>query len=46
LCRIGAKEISTNVKPILDANNVKLIGVGFDTKFVKPFVEGNFFDGG
>ena len=22
------------------------IGVGFDTKFVKPFVQGSFFDGG
>ena len=42
---MAAQELSQTVKPILDANNVRFIGVGFDTKFVKPFVEGNFFQG-
>ena len=42
---MAAQELSQTVKPILDANNVRFIGVGFDTKFVKPFVEGNFFGG-
>ena len=40
-----AKELTETVKPILDANNVKLVGIGFDSKFVKPFVEGKFFAG-
>ena len=42
---MAAKELTDTVKPILDANNVRLIGIGFDTRFVKPFVEGNFFAG-
>jgi len=44
-CRLAAKELSTDVKPLLDANNVRFIGVGFDSRFVKPFVEGGFFKG-
>jgi len=42
---MAAQELSTTIKPVLDANNVRFIGVGFDTKFVKPFVEGNYFAG-
>ena len=42
---MAAKELSTTVKPVLDANNVRFIGVGFDTRFVKPFVEGGYFAG-
>jgi len=44
-CRLAAKELSTDVKQLLDANNVRFIGVGFDSRFVKPFVEGGFFKG-
>lgn len=42
---MAAQEFSTLVKPHLDANNVRLIGIGFDTRFVKPFVDGGFFKG-
>jgi prostamide/prostaglandin F2alpha synthase len=42
-CRVAARELSDQVKPILDANNVRFIGIGFDEKFVKPFVEGKFW---
>jgi len=42
---LAAKELSTDVKPLLDANNVRFIGIGFDNRFVKPFVEGGFFKG-
>ena len=45
-CRVAAKELSSAIKPKLDANNVRFIGIGFDYKFVKPFVEGKYFDGG
>jgi len=44
-CRMAAKELSETVKPTLDANNVRFIGVGFDKAFVKPFAEGKFFAG-
>ncbi len=30
--RLAAKDLSENVKPVLDANNAKLIGIGFDTR--------------
>jgi hypothetical protein len=42
---VAAKELSSAIKPKLDANNVRFIGIGFDYKFVKPFVEGKYFDG-
>jgi len=42
---MAAKEFSTDVKPVLDKNNVRLVGIGFDTQFVKPFVVGGFFTG-
>jgi hypothetical protein len=41
-----AKNLSTSVKPVLDANNVRFVGVGFDSRFVQPFVEGGFWKGG
>ena len=44
-CRVAAKELSTNIKPILDQNNIRLIGIGFDSRFVKPFVEEGYFAG-
>lgn len=43
---MAAKNLSNTVKPVLDANNVRFIGVGFDSRFVQPFVEGGFFKGG
>lgn len=45
-CRVAAKELSAAIKPKLDANNVRFIGIGFDYRFLKPFVEGKYFDGG
>lgn len=42
---MAAKNLSNSVKPVLDKNNVRFIGVGFDTRFVQPFVEGQFFKG-
>lgn len=45
-CRLAAKELSESVKPVLDQNNVRFIGVGFDTRFVKPFVTEGYFAGG
>lgn len=44
-CRLAASEFSEKVKPTLDANNIRLIGIGFDKRFVQPFVEGGFFTG-
>jgi len=44
-CRLAAKDLSDLLKPKLDANNVRFIGVGFDDKFLKPFVDGKFFAG-
>jgi len=44
-CRLAAKDLSASIKPKLDAKNIRFIGVGFDEKFLKPFVEGKFFDG-
>ncbi len=31
---------------ILKFSNPSFIGVGFDSRFVQPFVEGGFFKGG
>lgn len=42
---MAAQELSESIKPILDRNNVRFIGIGFDTRFVQPFVEGGFFKG-
>ena len=30
----------------LMTNSFRFIGIGFDTRFVQPFVEGGFFKGG
>ena len=50
--RLGSKipfiiigEVSA-IKPILDSNNVKLIGVGLEELGVQDFIDGKFFDGG
>lgn len=45
MCRLAAKDLSTNVKPILDKNNIRFVGIGFDSKHVKSFVKENFFEG-
>jgi len=44
LCRLGAKELS-DIKPLLDEHEVRLIGVGLEEFGVEEFVAGNFFDG-
>jgi len=44
VCRWISKEISS-IKPTLDANNVKLIGVGPEKNGLEEFIEGNFFSG-
>ncbi|CAF0714769.1 unnamed protein product [Brachionus calyciflorus] len=31
--------------PILDQHNIRFVGVGFDSRFVKPFVEEGYFAG-
>lgn len=42
---MAAKNLTTTVKPLLDQNNVRFIGIGFDSRFVQPFVEGGYFKG-
>lgn len=44
LCRLGAKELS-DIKPLLDEHNVRLVGIGLEELGVEDFVAGNFFDG-
>ena len=34
------------LQPILDKNNVRLIGVGLEELGVQEFIDGKFFDGG
>lgn len=43
-CRLGAKELS-EIKPLLEQSNVRLIGVGLEELGVEEFVSGNFFAG-
>lgn len=43
-CRLGAREISA-IKPILDQQNTRLIGVGLEKLGVEDFIAGNFFNG-
>lgn len=43
-CRLAAREVSA-IKPILDENNVKLVGVGLEELGVQEFIDGKFFDG-
>lgn len=45
LCRLGAKQLSA-IKPQLDANNVRLVGVGVEELGVEEFVQGNYWAGG
>jgi len=41
---LAGREVSA-IKPILDSNNVKLIGVGLEELGVQEFIDGKFFDG-
>jgi len=41
---LAAREVSA-IKPILDKNQVKLIGVGLEQLGVEEFIEGKFFQG-
>lgn len=41
---MAGREVSA-IKPILDSNNVKLIGVGLEDLGVEEFIEGKFFNG-
>ncbi|CAH8565635.1 unnamed protein product [Heterobilharzia americana] len=43
-CRLEAKNLS-QLKPALDARNIKLIGITFDKDGVQEFIDGQFFDG-
>jgi len=44
LCRTYSKRLSA-LKPQLDANNVRMIGIGLEEIGVEQFVEGKFWDG-
>ncbi|XP_026746236.1 prostamide/prostaglandin F synthase-like isoform X1 [Trichoplusia ni] len=44
LCRLWAKELS-EITPVLNKHNIKLIGVGVEEAGSKEFVDGKFFDG-
>ena len=44
-CRIGAKQLSA-LKPQLDANNVRLIGIGLEELGLEDFQKGGYFTGG
>ncbi|KAM3968725.1 prostamide/prostaglandin F synthase [Aphomia sociella] len=44
LCRLWAKELA-EIAPVLERNNVKLVGIGVEEAGSKEFVEGKFFDG-
>ncbi|GFY68466.1 hypothetical protein TNIN_198301, partial [Trichonephila inaurata madagascariensis] len=43
-CRLAAKDLSS-IKSILDANNVRLVGIGVEELGVEDFINGNFFEG-
>ena len=45
MCRLWSTELSL-VKPQLDAQNVRLCGVGLEELGVEEFQEGKFFTGG
>ncbi|XP_035450890.1 prostamide/prostaglandin F synthase isoform X2 [Spodoptera frugiperda] len=44
LCRLWAKELS-EIAPVLNKHNVKLIGIGVEEAGSKDFVNGKYFDG-
>ncbi|XP_064642518.1 prostamide/prostaglandin F synthase-like [Lineus longissimus] len=44
MCRAYSRQLSA-LKPQLDANNVRMIGIGLEELGVEEFVEGKFFDG-
>lgn len=44
MCRLGAKQLSA-IKPQLDANNVRLVGVGVEELGVEEFVQGKYWSG-
>ena len=41
---MAAREVSA-IKPILDQNQVKLVGVGLEELGLEEFIEGKFFQG-
>lgn len=43
-CRLAAKQLS-DIKPQLDAHNVRLVGIGVEELGVEDFVNGKFFAG-
>ncbi|XP_060590204.1 prostamide/prostaglandin F synthase-like [Ruditapes philippinarum] len=43
-CRLGAKRLS-ELKPRLDENNVRLVGIGLEEVGVDEFVKGEYFKG-
>ncbi|CAH8852839.1 unnamed protein product [Trichobilharzia szidati] len=43
-CRLEAKNLS-QLKPALDARNIKLIGITFDKDGVQEFLDGHYFEG-
>jgi len=43
--RLSARELSNIIMPTLKKNNIRFIGIGFDAKHLKTFVQGNVFDG-
>lgn len=44
-CRLSAKQLSL-IKPQLDANNVRLVGIGLEEVGLEQFIQGDFFNGG
>ena len=44
-CRLAAREVSA-IKPILDSNNINLVGVGLEELGVQEFIDGKYFEGG
>lgn len=43
-CRLSAKQLSL-IKPQLDANNVRLVGIGLEEVGLEQFIQGDFFNG-
>lgn len=44
-CRLAAKQLS-DIKPQLDAHNVRLVGIGVEELGAEEFIEGKYFSGG
>jgi len=41
---LAAREVSA-IKPILDSNNINLVGVGLEELGVQEFIDGKYFEG-